>query len=332
MRGFNYQQICSQILEILPERQKEVLLRRFALKPLSFIKNGIKGETLESIGKDFKITRERIRQIEKDGFLRLKSESKKHQKVFNYFKGFLEKTGNLRKEDDILSELGGGNYKPQIYFLLNLKEEFKRYGETDNFYALWTIDEKSLKTAQKIVNSVYEKFKEIGKPLDLKELTGLNSLNPKILTYYLEISKRIQGNQEGLFGLRDWPEINPKRIRDKAYFVFKKEQRPLHFVQAANLIDSALPQTVHNELIKDSRFVLVGRGTYALREWGYEEGMVKDVIFQILKTAGKPLAKEEILEKTLRQRLVKENTVLLNLSNKEYFFKTPEGYYKIREA
>ena len=88
-----------------------------------------------------------------------------------------------------------------------------------------------------------------------------------------------------------------------------------------------MPQTVHNELIKDPRFVLVGRGLYALKEWGYEEGQVKDVILKILKEARKPLPKEEILAGVLKQRMVKENTVLLNLNNKKYFLKTPEGKY-----
>lgn len=307
-------------------------MRRFALRAKASLVNGVKRETLEAIGKDFGITRERVRQIERDGFLRLKPEIKKHQKVFDCFNIFLKKTGNLRREDNLLAELAGDNYKSQVYFLLSLGEGFERYGETDNFYALWTIDQKSWALARKIINSIYEKLKEAGKPIKLKELTDLNSFSPNILTSYLETSKKIQENSEGFFGLEDWPEINPKRIRDKAYFVFKKEQKPLHFVQAANLIDAALPQTVHNELIKDSRFVLVGRGIYALKEWGYEEGLVKDVIFKILKTAGKPLKREEILEKTLKQRLVKENTVFLNLSNKEYFSRTSDGCYTIREA
>jgi hypothetical protein len=152
------------------------------------------------------------------------------------------------------------------------------------------------------------------------------------LVSYLEISKNIQRNSEGLFGLREWPEINPRGVKDKAYLVFKKQNKPLHFTQVASLIGQALPQTVHNELIKDPRFVLVGRGTYALKEWGYEPGRVREVIFKILSKEKKPLTKKEILAKVLKQRLVKETTVLLNLSNKEYFLKNPQGKYQIREA
>jgi len=76
---------------------------------------------------------------------------------------------------------------------------------------------------------------------------------------------------------------------------------------------------------------LVGRGTYALKEWGYEEGDVKDIILKILSQAQKPLRKEEVLEKVLKQRLVKENTISLNLNNKKYFLKTPQGKYQVKE-
>lgn len=350
MTKINYIQICSKILKTLSPRQKEVILRRFALSALAFPgKGGAKRETLESIGKDLGITRERVRQIERDGFLRLKPEIKKYQKIFNYFKDCLKKTGNLRKEESLLLELAGRRLQNEVYFLLTLGEDFERFGETKDFYSLWTIDQKSWNLAQKIINAAYEKFKKVGKPLKLEELIKSKFLSSEILTSYtelpkgtkgekrfissiLEISKKIQRNAENFWGLKDWPEINPKRIKDKAYLVFKKEQKPLHFTQVANLIGLALPQTVHNELIKDSKFVLVGRGIYALKEWGYEEGVVKDVILNILKTAGRPLKKEEILEKTLKQRLVKENTVLLNLSNKKYFLRNSEGLYTIREA
>ena len=90
--------------------------------------------------------------------------------------------------------------------------------------------------------------------------------------------------------------------------------------------------TVHNELIKDSRFVLVGRGLYALKEWGYEPGVVKEVIAKVLRAEDKPLTKEEVFQKVLKQRLIKENTILLNLQDKSCFFKDEAGRYTIKEA
>jgi transcriptional regulator with XRE-family HTH domain len=328
MMNIDYRKICSDVLRKLSPRQKEVILRRFALSN----KEGAERETLESIGRDLNVTRERVRQIERDAFSVLKPDVKKYQKIFKYFKDSLRKTGSLKKEDVFLSELGKKELKNQIYFLLTLGQELERFGETTDFHSLWAVDKASWVSAQKIINSVYEKLRRTGKPLSIKDLAGISGLGPAVVASHLEVSKKIQRNAKGLFGLKDWPEINPRRIKDKAYLALRECHKPLHFVQVASLIDSALPQTVHNELIKDSRFVLVGRGIYALKEWGYEEGQVKDVISNILKTAGRPLGREEVLEKTLKQRLVKENTVLLNLGNKKYFSRNPEGRYTVREA
>lgn len=319
---FNYSKIYSNLLKGLSERQKTVLSRRFGLK-------GGRRETLAFIGKDYKITRERVRQIERDGFLKLESQTKKYQKVFQQFKNYLKSNGELKREDLLLNELGQNRWQNQVFFLLNLDKNLERVSETNSFYPFWTINKNSIAKAEKFIEASCLKLKKIGKPVQLKELS-FNSLNSKILNSYLEISKKIQKNSENLFGLNTWPEINPKGIKDKAYLVFKKEKGPLHFNQVAQFIDKALPQTVHNELIKDSRFVLVGRGLYVLAEWGYQKGVVKDVILGILKESKEPLTKEEILKRVLRERWVKENTIFLNLNNKKYFAKNSGGLYNIK--
>ena len=312
---FNYIQTCQDLMEVLSERQKEIISRRFAL-------NGQKRETLESIGQDLKITRERVRQIEKEAFLILAREIKKHQEVFQYFAEFFEKAGGLRKEELLLKELGGDNFQEEVFFLLTLEKDFQRFTGNKKFYSFWANDNKTCLAVQKKIDDFYQKLKKGKKTLKIQD---------NLFVSHLTISKKIKRNKKGFFGLKGWPEIDPRKIKDKAYLVFKESQEPLHFTQVAGLIESSLPQTVHNELIKDPRFVLVGRGIYALKEWGYQEGQVKDVIFSILKTAGQPLKKEEILEKTLKQRLVKDNTVFLNLNNKRYFSRDSQGYYTIKE-
>ncbi len=317
--------ICSDLLKILPQRQKEVIMRRFGLE-------GKEKETLWSIGEGFKVSRERVRQIEETALSTLKPQIKNHRKSFDNFKKVIKKKGGLSKEENLLKELGGDKFQNAVCFLLSLDKDFQRIKETNDFYSLWTIDKKAWQKAQEAIISIYQQFKKNKKPLRLKEIAISESLKPQFFNSILEISKKIQKNNEGFWGLKEWPEINPRRIKDKAYLVLKKHQSPLHFTKVAGLIDLALPQTVHNELIKDKRFILVGRGTYALREWGYQEGVIRDVLFNILKEAGQPLKKEEILKKALEQRLVKENTVFLNLSNKKHFLRTSEGYYTIKEA
>ena len=324
----NYQKICDELLKDLPDRQREVVSRRFGL---TRGQEAADLETLESIGEDFGVTRERVRQIEEDGLRRIKQNMGKYEKVFQSYSQHLKKFGGLRKESTLLEELGGKEYQPQACFLLTIGKEFEREGETEEFYPVWFIGKGSVSAARKVVASFYNRLKKINKPLSSKDLKLSSAVNEKALFSYLEASKKIQKNDEGFFGLREWPEINPRGVKDKAYLAFKKTNKPLHFKEVAGMIQGSLVQTVHNELIRDPRFVLVGRGIYALSEWGYAPGEVREVIFKTLKEKG-PLTKEEILKKVLEQRLVKENTVLLNLSNKNYFLKDARGRYKVKEA
>ncbi len=324
---FNYQKICSNLLSNLPERTKDVIVRRFGL-------DTGKRETLESIGTSYGITRERVRQIESDGLSKISRKTEKDHKVFQYFASFLKNYGGLKKEDILLFELGNQNYGSHVFFLLSLRsDDFKRIPETKDTHCVWAIDSQSLDSAKNVIKDLYKKFKRTKKVLNLKECNAHFALKPNILLSYLQISKLIDKGPEGKFGLRDWAEINPRGVKDKAFLIFKKEDKPLHFSRVANLIgENALVQTVHNELIRDPRFVLIGRGIYALADWGYKSGTVKDVIFHVLKGAETPLSKDEVLERVLEKRFVKENTVLLNLSNKEHFLRNPQGKYLLRDA
>jgi len=324
MENFNYQKICSDLISDLSTRQKEIISRRFGL-------NDRDRETLESIGKDFGICRERVRQIEEVSLSKIKPKLDSYQSVFQSFLKYFKKFGGLRKEDILLTDLGEEKRKNEVYFLLSLQEPFQRMADNEDFHTLWLINQNSLQLAQKLINSLYKQLQKIGKPLEFEDLNfSHSSLKKETLLSYLEISKKIQQNEEGFYGLKNWPEISPKGIKDKAYLILKKMGKPLHFTQVANLIKGSHLQTVHNELIRDQRFILIGRGIYALGEWGYYPGQVKDVILKILTSAKKPLKREEILEKVLEQRMVKENTILLNLSNKKYFLRDPKGKYRIK--
>lgn len=315
---FNYQTIChSNLLKGLPSRTEDVLSRRFGLKE--------NRETLEEIGEYYGITRERVRQIQDDGLriLEKRAQSPECQNVFRAFAQKLKNCGSLKKEDILLADLGSGkeNY---VYFLLTISKQFQRFAETDDFHTFWTTDKNAFESAKKSIDSFIAELQKKQQPM---------SLPGSCLVSHAEISKKILKSSEGLYGLKEWPEINPRGIKDKAFIVLRKEQKPLHFSEVATLIgNGALRQTVHNELIKDQRFVLVGRGLYALKEWGYEPGIVREVIANVLKTAKKPMEKDMVVDKVLAQRLVKPNTILLNLQNKKYFLKTSEGKYTVREV
>jgi len=341
----NFAKICQDFLKDLSARHKEIILRRFGFK------SG-RRETLESIGMNYGITRERVRQIERDSFVKMKPKIQKYEKVFTSLVNHFKKHGELKREDILLLQLTGPRFHPHLNFLLSLHSRFSRFPDSKEFYPLWTINNNSLKLAQQVNNFLISKFKEKGTPLPFSKVFELckknplvikKSLNSPAILSFIEASKGIEQGMNSLFGLKGWPEINPKGVKDKAFLVLKIEKKPVHFNAIASLI-SKLPlqkkpeekkevisQTVHNELIKDPRFVLVGRGMYALSEWGYEPGVVKDIIVRLLKEKEKSMTRGEIIEKTLQQRFVKESTIIFNLQDKGYFLKNSDGKYTLRK-
>ncbi|PJB17923.1 hypothetical protein CO115_05170 [Candidatus Falkowbacteria bacterium CG_4_9_14_3_um_filter_36_9] len=159
----------------------------------------------------------------------------------------------------------------------------------------------------------------------------------KIIYSLLKASKHIGQNKFGHWGIYNSKEIKPKTINDKIYLVLKNHGQPMHFVEIADKINKisfdnkkANPATVHNELILDSKYILVGRGLYGLKEWGYKKGTVADIITSILADSQNSLSKEEIINKVLDQRLVKKSTIILSLMNKDKFIKL-DGKYKLKE-
>ncbi len=334
----------SDVLKSLSSRGEDIISRRFGLKTGTV-------ETLESIGKKYKITRERIRQIEEASLRELR----KNFDGFNLkdevirIKGILSSYGNVIREDFLFHEFSGSHQYNKVnaalVFLMTIASNFERHPEDFKYYNIWTAkDPFYISQAKEITEKLLNGFKKSDSIVREAELISFfnktanqDITDKKVTLSYLSLSKLIGKNIFGEYGLVNWPEVRPKGIKDKAYLVLKREKMPLHFRNIANLINShrfdskkANIQTVHNELIKDKRFVLVGRGLYALSEWGYEAGTVKDVLADLLKKNG-PMTKEKIIAKTAEVRFVKPNTVLLNLQDKKLFQKDEKGFYKLVE-
>lgn len=335
----------------LPQKMRDVVTRRFGLK------SG-KKETLESIGKEYGITRERVRQIEENALavLRKPENIAQFSDVFEFVKKHINEHGQLRRESTLLGELtsvcypssdgGRPNYNVKycpsaLLLIMEIGSDFSRQGDTRHFYPSWMTDKKAAQNAILIIEDLRKFLENKKNPVLEEEILDFSSrkfsLPGKIVLSYMGASKIIEQNIFGEWGLVYWPHITPRGMRDKAYLVFRREKKPLHFTVVSELINDynfsprrAYPQTVHNELIKDDRFVLIGRGTYALAEWGYPAGTVGEVIETILKEAAHSMNREEIVEEVLKKRMVKPNTIVLNLQNKERFVKTDDGKYTIR--
>lgn len=338
MNKTNYRQLYIKFTKQLSAKTKDIFDRRFG------VKTG-KPETLESIGKSLGITRERVRQIEEAGFNVVKKNNQDGlDAVFAEFISYFEKHGGFKQEEKVLEELGGKNNRPYVLFLLTIgKNRFTRVCEKKDFDYFWSIFPDAQNKVKQTLASLASQMQKVGKPIAKDDfyatVASTHGVSEEAAISYLEVSKRIQENLDGQLGLIEWPEIKPRGVKDKAFLVFQKHQKPLHFTNVAQLIDKldytsadkkTYPQTVHNELIKDARFVLVGRGTYALAEWGYVPGTIKDIISKVLSESKEPMHRDELINKVLAQRFVAKNTVLMNLNNKKHFNKDQNDKYFLR--
>lgn len=334
----------NNLVQDLRPRQREIINGRFGLE------SGEKN-TLASIGEKYGITRERVRQIESEA-LRIIQERLNKEKAI---KEILEATtkhlntlGGLRKDDILLQELktlfeDDNLHHWHLRFLSEAAYKPLYYPPDEEFHKFWYLDRKNTKRAIQFIDKlekliadkkedlvIHQKFdfyfQKATKFYNLPDLIGAN---------YILVSRKFDTNPFGDLGLSSWEEINPKTARSKIYLILKKENHPLHFREITEKINSAgfngrraYPQTIHNELIKDPRFVLVGRGIYALKEQGYLSGTAQEVISEILKEEG-PLSLNELIDSVLKQRFLKNNTILINLQNKKYFKRLPDGRYTI---
>lgn len=337
--------IINTALVGLNPRQKEVLLARFGLE------KGSEGETLAAIGERMHVTRERVRQIENGAIVLVKANMAHNQEavaMLDRIKKFIVSKGGVAKKSDVAefaSALASGVQESHLDFLAEATGVFNLYREDDNYQPFYYVSDKDMKSAQNFVDGWVgflknrkEKVFSESYPVQLASFLKTKSVNQAVADNYLAISKKIHKNPYGDMGLREWPEISPSTVRDKIYLVLKKKSEPLHFEDIAKHINGAgfddqqaLAPTVHNELIKDERFVLVGRGMYGLRENGYEPGTARQVIAKVLKSRG-PLRPTDVVTHVNQERFFKPNTILINLQNKNYFERMPDGRYRVRES
>lgn len=318
------------------DREREIITRRFGL-------NGQK-ETLEQIGELLNITRERVRQLEKAILVRLRIGAEEGQIEYlaaaeKLIVRYLSEFGRVARTTDLATRIFGekptAEQRSELIYLATISNVLTTIDENDYYYSAISIAEYGdAKAIQSRVNEIVSIIKKEKRPMTIDELDEvLNYEHPDHIKAVASISKQL-ASLDNVWGLAKWPTVNPRNIRDKIFVVLENKKEPMHFSEIATAIaesnfrrKNVTIQAIHNELIKDSRFVLIGRGIYALNSWGFKKGTVAEIITSILKEAGEPLSREEIVKRVLRARKVKETTVLLNLQNKQLFIKVDRDSY-----
>lgn len=335
--SFSFFLALEKIFSDIQERPKNIILERYG------VKNG-KVKTLEEIGKEYKITRERVRQIIRETIKKIKKGKDETLLLVSEKIKFTikEKNGIIKKEDLLSNDLESKERGSLRFFLELVDGVFEKEipGELKASLITQEFEISEWKIVKNLAKGVMEK---VQRPLSQKELLdeisnlGKIEISQEKILNFLDVSNEIKKGSFGKWGLTLWDEISPKGTREKIYLILKETKKPLHFREIASLIDKhklgkkekTHPQTVHNELIRDKRFILVGRGIYALSEWGYQKGTVKEVIEDIFQKNNNPLERDEIISKILEVRKVKKSTILINLNN--FFQKTGKNQYFIRK-
>jgi len=349
LSDFDPHQTLVNILTALSEREQEIIKMRHGL-------SGSEKKTLEDIGKQYNVTRERIRQIENTSLKKINKSFNQTilKEIEDISNATLSEHGGLMSEDNLISELlaiPGDSKENQaaIRFILNelLSHRFYFVKESKHYNSFWKTPEANLDLFNSTVESICNLVNNHGDALALEELMDKikkaefyisnDSLTDRVVINFIDVTKKIKSNPYEEWGLVEWPNITPRRMNDKIYLVLKKTSKPMHFIDIADTINQmsfdhrkAYPATIHNELILDNKYVLVGRGIYALKEWGYKPGVVADVIIDILKDSARPLNKKEITEAVLEKRMIKKTTITLALMNKDRFVRDEKGRYSLK--
>ncbi len=337
VKTVNLEQVVIDVLNTIDrEREREIIARRYGLND--------RKETLEQIGELLGITRERVRQLEKAVMTKLKAVAAKElphiADVETVLSAHIKEMGGVARVIDVTNKLVPSSTKvdqSRVSFLAQLAPNITHVDENDHFYnAIALKATHSEKSVREHVGHVIEAIKKIGKPVSIKEIAGaMGHPEAAAVEALASVSKNL-ATLNGRWGLIKWPMVNPKNIRDKIYVILHENGKQMHFGEIAESIRESdfkrkdvTTQAIHNELIKDKRFILVGRGIYALKEWGFKQGTVADVITEVLKDAGEPLHRDEIVKRVLKKRFVKETTILLNLQGKSQFKRTAKATYTL---
>ncbi len=331
----------NDILGVIEQdREREIITRRFGLFD--------RKETLEQIGELLGITRERVRQLEKAILIRLKIAAGDNKiptvhEVERAIIRHLSEKGRVARVSNITADMVGGEATPEqrshVAFIAELSPDISVVNENDDFHHTIGINEHAdEKKIKQNVEEIVKTIKQHGEPIGIEDLHGkLSHEHPDHIRALASTSKKLASLKDQ-WGLVKWPTVNPKNIRDKIYVILADNAKPMHFSDIAKAIKKSdfkrkdvTTQAIHNELIKDKRFVLIGRGIYALDSWGYSRGTVADIISDVLKSAGEPLHRDEIVKRVLTSRQVKETTILLNLQSKPQFKRVSKATYELAE-
>lgn len=329
----NWKKLAISSIDACPkikkEREKDILKARFGISG--------KAKTLQAIGTDYEITRERVRQIISNAIKKIQNhcESNDVKRSLDKIEKFVIENGGYVSLEELYIKFSGKDKVEDrsLRFIASLSKNLELVKKSQDLNEGFRSKKLKLSNLKNISKEIVKNLKENNSVLSVENIAKNIKQKVEITRAAISASNKTMIDDNGNWGLASWPHINPRSIRDKSKYVMKRHGKPMHYEELASKITgisnkNVTKQSVHNELIKNSDFVLIGRGIYALSEWGYKPGIVEDVIVEVLEYENKPLHKDVIIEKVLERRMVKPSTIILNLQ-KPRFRKVGKATYTI---
>lgn len=327
-------------------RSMDILKRRFGLS------NGER-ETLEEIGRDYGVTRERIRQIQKKALRKIQHPSTRSREAITVLVTKMLEENNIvisDSEADILVGKFFNNYEFDGSSFLDLLSELNWIQRNEIGDVSFYTTGKMNPSISIFMKDVYIQLKSSGKSLSIDEISKLLiTLNCKysewrnfeiLIERLCNLDPRIEERTPGKFTLYshhsktdDWAFL----IRE----VLEKEDTPLHFTEIADNVNDALSnfnnkhidvRRVHSILIERDEFSHSGvKGTYGLTEWGFRKETTAELIKECIKKAGFPLHWKQIFNYVSKYKDTKHANILAILNNKDIFTKLGRGTFGLKE-
>jgi len=254
------------------ERAKRIVLGRYGL-------GQSRRKTLAQLGGEYSLTRERVRQIQAASLKAIRVEIKTHKeavKLLKLLERYLKDAGHIRRADFVAHDIAimlhekedSGPLFNKLQFLADVLQWPMVSGGNEDLHVTWYSKEGSYEIARKLIGELLDTTDHDFDKFVRSACERYKMSEPQVVNH-LTISKRFGLGPYGDMGADHWINVNPKTVRDKIYLVLQKSDKPLHFNDIAVLVNGLSDKkraaaTVHNELIKDARFNLVGRGTYTI--------------------------------------------------------------------
>ena len=301
-------------------------------------------ETLDQIAKDYGLSRERIRQLQVQGERSLRRSSV-YKTCREAAASNLKMTGYLTCE---MASRCVNQVQPKIDSYMRETVGTIVFGDisrgSSDLYGGAVIRDRQIRLAiddfQELVNRAM--IDQPGCSVDeIVEIAKSDSRYARLSGWVNEVISDLwpilRGKAEDKLG-----EVRRNATAaNLAHDVIREAGRPLHWTVVGPEVNRRRERLglrplsengTHNRMQSmKGLFAYAGQGTYGLREWGADVPFVRELLVEVVRTAGRPLTMTQIANEAAAERDVNEASLTLYLSLDPDFYLSRSGKYGLTE-